>query len=497
MDQSKTVIAIILGLIFAGGVLVFIQLKDSQEPSVNVQSIVSASAPSAEEANEYFSAQDWENSASAYAEITQVEPENNQAWFRLGLSLQRLDRYSDAVPAYEAALEHGFFNIQVMISLARVYSLMNQPDMAISWLRQATDAGLGAVQLLNNDPDFANARTSSDFQEILAAADQNARPCEFDERYRQWDFWIGEWDVFGPGGQQAGTNRIEKISNGCALLENWVGGGGSPGHSINYFDASIGKWRQYWVSSDGGTIPQEGEFRDGAMHTEGRNYSADGQSYELFRGTWTPLEDGRVRQFLEQSRDEGETWYTWFDGYYVRKEESAESNQTEVDSVDLEDTSDTTESEQVSNCTSAESRQFDFWVGEWDLAWDESPGFPASTGTNIINLKLADCVIEENFSAPDWGYFGQSVSTYDANNKVWKQTWVDSSGGYLDFVGGLEADGRMMLSREFTDQNGQLIMQRMIFSDFQPTTMEWNWERSEDGGQTWNVVWNIHYSRRQ
>lgn len=497
MDQSKILIAVIAGLVIAGGIFLLMNSSNSFEPSSQVQNIVSASAPTAEEANEYFSNQDWENSAEAYAEITQAEPENNQAWFRLGLSLHRLARYEEAIPAYEKALEHGFFNIQVMINLARLYSLMNRLDDSISWLRQATDAGLGALALLNNDPDLANVRGHSNFGEILTAADQNARPCEFDERYRQWDFWLGEWDVFGPGGQQVGSNHIYKLSNGCAFLENWTSAGGGPGHSLNYFDPVIGKWRQFWVSSNGTTIPQEGEFRDGAIHMEGRNYAPDGQSYQLFRGTWTPLEDGRVRQFLEQSTDEGQTWYTWFDGYYVRKEGSEEAlAAVDTAASAVADSTDSQDAAAQSQCTTPEQRQFDFWVGEWDLAWDESPGFTASTGTNIIRRTLGDCVIEENFSAPEWGYLGQSVSTYDATNQVWKQTWVDSSGGYLDFVGGMEEDGRMILSREFTDQNGRQIMQRMIFYDIEQNSMEWNWERSEDGGATWNLVWNIHYTRK-
>jgi hypothetical protein len=55
------------------------------------------------------------------------------------------------------------------------------------------------------------------------------------------------------------------------------------------------------------------------MHFEGANVSRDGSS-ERFRMTFTPSPDGSVRQFIEQSRDGGETWYVWFDGRYVRQE---------------------------------------------------------------------------------------------------------------------------------------------------------------------------------
>jgi hypothetical protein len=39
-----------------------------------------------------------------------------------------------------------------------------------------------------------------------------------------------------------------------------------------------------------------------------------------FRALWTLLPDGRVRQFFEQSSDGGETWATWFEGFYTRTE---------------------------------------------------------------------------------------------------------------------------------------------------------------------------------
>jgi hypothetical protein len=54
------------------------------------------------------------------------------------------------------------------------------------------------------------------------------------------------------------------------------------------------------------------------MRLSGEHLYRNGKR-ELIRGTWTPMPDGRVRQLLEQSRDEGESWYVWFDGVYVRR----------------------------------------------------------------------------------------------------------------------------------------------------------------------------------
>ena len=150
-------------------------------------------------------------------------------------------------------------------------------------------------------------------QPVLA---QQTAPCEDDNRFREFDFWIGHWEVTTPQGQVAGTNTIEKQEQGCMLLESWTSSNGGTGTSINYFDPAKGKWVQVWVAAAGYSIWLEGGLEDGAMHLVGQIVGLDGSSGPL-RGTWTPLEDGRVRQFFEQSTD-GETWTPWFDGYYKR-----------------------------------------------------------------------------------------------------------------------------------------------------------------------------------
>jgi hypothetical protein len=148
---------------------------------------------------------------------------------------------------------------------------------------------------------------------------QNAppRPCESGGHYEDFDFWVGEWNVFTPDGRKAGTNRIDKTENGCLILERWTGAGGGTGTSVNYYDPSRETWAQLWVSGNGVVIKIEGELRDGSMVLEGVLIKPGGDS-QPFRGTWTPNPDGSVRQFFEISTDQGATWTSWFDGRYVR-----------------------------------------------------------------------------------------------------------------------------------------------------------------------------------
>jgi hypothetical protein len=138
--------------------------------------------------------------------------------------------------------------------------------------------------------------------------------------YRQFDFWAGTWDVTNPKGDYVGSNRIEKILGGCALLENWTGKGAVRGTSLNMYDAADGKWHQFWVDNSGGRLDLSGEFKDGRMILAGTVPSSDGTGQPVqHRISWEKLDDNRVRQLWESSTDGGKTWSVAFDGMYVRK----------------------------------------------------------------------------------------------------------------------------------------------------------------------------------
>ena len=136
---------------------------------------------------------------------------------------------------------------------------------------------------------------------------------------------------------------------------------------------------------------------------------------------------------------------------------------------------------------------FDFWLGSWSLSWGKD-----STGSNVITRELGGQVIQERFDGrPSSKLQGMSVSIFDAKADQWKQTWVDNNGSYLDFTGGLNPDGSMELWRGATGKDGEPILQRMLFYNIRPDSLDWNWERSTDGGQTWTTLWKIHYERQR
>ena len=138
--------------------------------------------------------------------------------------------------------------------------------------------------------------------------------------YRQFDFWLGEWDVVDTAGKPAGHNRIVSVFDGCALQENWQSAQGGRGTSLNVYDAVTQHWHQTWIDDHGGLLELNGGLEDGKMILVGARPSVKEKGTRLIhRITWTPLAGEKVRQFWEASKNEGRTWTTVFDGTYVRK----------------------------------------------------------------------------------------------------------------------------------------------------------------------------------
>jgi hypothetical protein len=138
-------------------------------------------------------------------------------------------------------------------------------------------------------------------------------PCAAPE-YRQFDFWLGEWEVRTPAGKLAGRNTITRMLGGCVLQERWRGARGHQGTSYNIYDASRRRWHQTWVDDEGLLLQLEGGYADGRMVLSGEIVDSAGRPVKQ-RITWERMDGGRVRQRWDSSSD-GVTWETQFEGIY-------------------------------------------------------------------------------------------------------------------------------------------------------------------------------------
>lgn len=154
---------------------------------------------------------------------------------------------------------------------------------------------------------------------VLAAQDAQSsaaqtpapKPCTAEE-YRQFDFWLGTWEVknkLRPDGP-ASTNRITVEEDGCVVFERYTTPSGYTGRSLSFYDAVRKRWHQTWIDNQGQPLYLDGTFQDGALVLSGE---APGVKHRV---TWRPLDGGKVQQLWESSKDGGSTWSTVFDGLY-------------------------------------------------------------------------------------------------------------------------------------------------------------------------------------
>jgi hypothetical protein len=141
-------------------------------------------------------------------------------------------------------------------------------------------------------------------------------------------------------------------------------------------------------------------------------------------------------------------------------------------------------------CSGPEHRQFDFWIGEWNVTRPD--GTPA--GTNRIRSILGGCVLHESWKAANGPHEGQSFNILGRGGR-WHQTWVDNGGLLLELVGGLEA-GRMVMGQEMTLPDGKTVRQEISWERLANGQVKQHWRSSDDGGETWRDIFVGIYTKK-
>jgi hypothetical protein len=158
-------------------------------------------------------------------------------------------------------------------------------------------------------------------------AQQAPIPCEQNPKFREFDYWIGEWEVTPtppPGapaprpGSPKPQSRIEKILAGCVILENWMPAQGPGGKSFNIFNRGKQRWEQIWVDASGTIVYFHGGLKNGNMEYTSETPLPNGR-VQMGKMSYFKISPDSVRQVWETSTDSGKTWTNAFDGMYVRK----------------------------------------------------------------------------------------------------------------------------------------------------------------------------------
>jgi hypothetical protein len=154
---------------------------------------------------------------------------------------------------------------------------------------------------------------------------------------------------------------------------------------------------------------------------------------------------------------------------------------------------------QVPPCSGEESRQLDFWVGDWHAEWDNPDGSIGRGENRVSRDEYGDCVIYERFIAYDFPgvgrIHGMSISNYFAATSNWRQTWVDDQGGYFALSGGpVEDEDHVfeLINKRPTDAFPHL---RMIWQDVTGDAFTWRWQGRASIDEDWADRWVIRYTR--
>jgi tetratricopeptide (TPR) repeat protein len=278
--------------------------------------LLPAHANDQEDADALFATQNWASAAAAYEALLDEDEENANNWLNLGQARYQLEDYKSARDAYRKAIELGYQPLpRARIWLARALMSLGDRKGALKQLEEVAKSGGPSYRALQAIPEFESLSNDPRYIAVIDAL----RPCNTEE-YHQFDFWLGEWDVTPANAQSAtAENVISLQQEGCVVLEEYRTGAFT-GMSINFYDSTTQKWHQTWMSNAGGSVYLEGGLNeDGAMEMTDKDLPISAAARSINRVTWTPNEDGSVRQYWEFSSDGGETWSVSFDGLYVKK----------------------------------------------------------------------------------------------------------------------------------------------------------------------------------
>lgn len=145
----------------------------------------------------------------------------------------------------------------------------------------------------------------------------------------------------------------------------------------------------------------------------------------------------------------------------------------------------------------AATGDFAFLAGEWRIAnrMKQSESWIAFPGEATVHSVLAGNGSLEELRIPARNFSGLGLRLYDAAAGVWNDHWINGqqrtvnppmSGTFENGVGTFIADD---------EDNGRPIKARGVWDQVTPVSCRWHQAVSRDGGSTWEMSWEMHWTR--
>jgi tetratricopeptide (TPR) repeat protein len=301
---------VVFAFIVGSSLILFSQASPAQTPANAVEAA----------ANAAYVVKDWNKAAQLYGSITAADAKNGRAWYRLGVALHGTGQQEKAISALQRALEAGAPNFMAEYQIAVAYGSLQNKEKAFEYLEKAMRDGYGQPEQMQSEMDLQALRGDPRFAKLVEQATHNQKPCAYAPENRQFDFWVGEWNVVTTnGGLPAGSSRIEKILNDCVILENWTSASsGYEGKSYNTYDTNLKRWEQFWADNSQGMIHFNGSVKEGVMDYWTEEIPQPDGSKLKRHLQFIPQGPDKVRQFSQGSKDGGKTWFVEYDFTYNR-----------------------------------------------------------------------------------------------------------------------------------------------------------------------------------
>lgn len=322
---------------------------------------------------------------------------------------------------------------------------------------------------------------------LITAQETSIDTLNDSEKHREFDFWVGEWDVNLRQKQPDNTWKdwkkskanIYKILDGRAILELWEEQSGmSPantiiGYSLRYFDSEIQQW-VLWLNWPGvnrsGSSSLMGEFRHGRGEFYSERPLNDSTSL-ISRYTFSDVSSTSLRWDDAFSKDGGATWTSnWI------MEFSRTAQKLGLPRGNVLHTFRNGE-----RCTNDKFDELERFVGSWSGTVETNSGEGSKEAIRIKNYKsLGNCSVmsfmeigpEKDGSFKEFGLL--TYNTF-ANKYEDGRLTNNYSSTYRALYGDFNADNQLQLSKVIREDGNLLETYVWTFDGPKKLTLE-KWE---------------------
>ena len=137
-----------------------------------------------------------------------------------------------------------------------------------------------------------------------------------------------------------------------------------------------------------------------------------------------------------------------------------------------------------------ESRQFDFWLGDWAITNPNG----SNEASSRVYLALGQYLLVENWD-DGRGHKGENLFAYSADDKTWHGMFADNHGRVHVFTGKVTT-GLAEFYGPSRGSAGESVLNRIRVVRLAPDKVEQSWEQSTDNGASWAAVFKGEYSRK-